>query len=309
MHFFLFLLTIYSCDTLPVPQLTEKQFRSGARSLDGTNNVFMISGYSQVRKQGGRSLKNPINYPTLKVKSPNQLIVGAVSKVKNRLADPVFEKKVIENQIRINQDSNRIASAMEENIFVQKQANTTIAISNEVIMEKEKFVAGTNNSDSKSISLMSKDKVEQKVLNQNKNILSDDIEDLIFENSEAIKNESMNTRENSSFKEFVEQKLEMSTIMNFDNPTKKVLTEFEIENDKSTEDSIKSTITTTSFFNEDIAVSTIQPDVVSQMNESGIYLTEDNLEELDILRKSVNDDKLEEEIDSGLIDFGDIQEI
>jgi len=306
MYFFLFLLTIYSSDTQPVPQLTEKQFRSGARSLDGTNNVFMISGYSQVRKQGGRSLQNPINYPTLKVKSPNQLIVGAVSKVKNRLADPVFEKKIIENQIRVNQDSNRIASAMEENIFVQEQANTTINISNEVIMEKEKFVAVTNNSDSKSIALLSKDKIEQ---NQNKNLLIDDIEDLIFKNSEAIKNKSMNSREKSSFNEFVEQKLEMSTIMNFDNTTKNVPTEIEVENDKSTEDSIKSTITTTSFLNEDIAISTIQPDVVSQMKESRIHLTEDNLEELDILRKSVNDDKQEEEIDSGLIDFGDIQEI
>jgi len=293
-HFLLLLLTIYSCDTLPIAQLTEKQFRSGARSLDGTNDVFMISGYSQVRKQGGRSLQNPIKYPTLKVKSPNQLNVGAVSKVKNRLADPVFEKNILENP-----NSDQIDSPMEENIVLDEQVNTTIALSNE-------------NQDSKSITL-SKDKVEQKILDQNKEILNDDTEDLIFETNEAIKDESINDSNNSAFVEFVEQSLEMSTILNLTNATKELLIEIAIENEDSTEGSMKSTIGTTSLLNEEISFSTIQPEAISQINERGIHLTKEDsvlmqTEKLDILRKSVNDEQ-KEQMDSSLIDFGDIKEI
>jgi len=289
-HFLLLLLTIYSCDTLPIAQLTEKQFRSGARSLDGTNDVFMISGYSQVRKQGGRSLQNPIKYPTLKVKSPNQLNVGAVSKVKNRLADPVFEKNILENP-----NSDQIDSPMEENIVLDEQVNTTIALSNE-------------NQDSKSITL-SKDKVEQKILDQNKEILNDDTEDLIFETNEAIKDESINDSNNSAFVEFVEQSLEMSTILNLTNATKELLIEIAIENEDSTEGSMKSTIGTTSLLNEEISFSTIQPEAISQINERGIHLTKEDSEKLDILRKSVNEDEQKEQMDSSLIDFGDIKEI
>lgn len=80
---------------LPFPQLTEEQFRARARSLDNEipNNIFMISGYSQVRRQGGRSFADPIDFPTLTVKNPNQLYVNTPSKVKISVADPVYDDK------------------------------------------------------------------------------------------------------------------------------------------------------------------------------------------------------------------------
>jgi len=85
----------------------------------------MISGYSQVRKQGGRAFQQPIIYPTLKVKSPNQLNVESISKVKLSLADPVFKNKTFQaiaeeiNKIH-NMDSQQ---KEEESFLISKEVN------------------------------------------------------------------------------------------------------------------------------------------------------------------------------------------
>jgi len=101
---------VQSAVGIPVPQLTEQQFRARARSLDNEipNNVLMISGYSQVRRQGGRAFEDPIKFPTLTVKNPNQLYLDTPSKVKVSLADPVYDEKELETIAQKLEEINQL---------------------------------------------------------------------------------------------------------------------------------------------------------------------------------------------------------
>lgn len=124
-------------ESLPFPQLTEAEFNARARSLDVgfDNEVYMISGYSQVRRQGGRSYQEPIKFPTLTVKSPNQLPVDSKNKVRVSLANPVYKEELNSivqqiNEINIEEaeriDQAEAALQEEENLEPQLAAEMTI---------------------------------------------------------------------------------------------------------------------------------------------------------------------------------------
>lgn len=116
---------IHSAVGIPVPQLTEQQFRARARSLDNEipHNVLMISGYSQVRRQGGRAFEDPIKFPTLTVKSPTQLYLDTPSKVKVSVADPVYNEKEIETIAQKLEEINQLEG---ERIKAEKEAEKEV---------------------------------------------------------------------------------------------------------------------------------------------------------------------------------------
>jgi len=95
----------------PTPQLTEEEFRARGRSLDDdSSKVMMISGYSQVRRQGGRAFNdNDIKFPTLTVKSPNQLRVDSNNKVRVNVASPVFDP----SKVMSADEAQRLAELQE----------------------------------------------------------------------------------------------------------------------------------------------------------------------------------------------------
>jgi len=120
-----------NCSPLPHPQLTEKEFNSRARSLDGFDkNVFMIEGYSQVRRQGGRSYQEPIKFPTLTVKSPNQLPVDNLNKVKVSLANPVYNEELESIAQQINEinieEAQRIENEVDLKVDVAAMLDTVL---------------------------------------------------------------------------------------------------------------------------------------------------------------------------------------
>jgi len=171
LFFTVIVFSLLKTDALPTPQLTETQFRSGARSLENLNDVLMISGYSQVRKQGGRAFQQPINYPTLKVKSPNQLNVESISKVKLSLADPVFKNK---NFQAIAEEINKI-----HNLDSQQKEEESFLISKEV------------NEDAKNMS-----QEETKLLETIEIAQTDETEVLELKQKQINDNEKFDTNEN-----------------------------------------------------------------------------------------------------------------
>jgi len=93
---FVCVLQLSAGSPLPNDKMTLDQFRSGARALDfgKDSRNYVISGYSQVRMQGGgRALENNYKFPTQTVNNPNQLNIEGVSKVKVNLANPVYNKE------------------------------------------------------------------------------------------------------------------------------------------------------------------------------------------------------------------------
>lgn len=132
---------------LPTPQLTEQEFRSRGRSLEGPEeekNVVMISNYRQVRVQGGRSINSPIDFPTLTVKSPDQLSSeGASSRqVSLNLANPVFtqtEDAYIEEQKLVEEEEeDNIEEEMEmEEIEEENKTESTPVTDLEVLVIEE----------------------------------------------------------------------------------------------------------------------------------------------------------------------------
>eukprot|EP00092_Neocalanus_flemingeri_P080777 GFUD01100804.1.p1 GENE.GFUD01100804.1~~GFUD01100804.1.p1 ORF type:complete len:713 (-),score=236.27 GFUD01100804.1:6-2144(-) len=77
---------------LPQKQLTLSQFRAdGKRSLEPINNFVIISSsYRQVRRQGRKGESLPIQFPTLKVRDPNELNFAA-KLLEHEDSGPVFE--------------------------------------------------------------------------------------------------------------------------------------------------------------------------------------------------------------------------
>jgi len=138
----------------------------------------MISGYSQVRKQGGRAFQQPIKYPTLKVKSPNQLNVESISKVKLSLADPVFKN---ENFQAIAEEINKI-----HNLDSQQKEEESFLISKEV-NEDAKNMSQEETKLLKTIEIAQTDETEvlelkQKQINDNEKF---DTNENLYENQEG----------------------------------------------------------------------------------------------------------------------------
>lgn len=112
------LLTLCSCllhtaVSIPLPndEVTLDQFREGARGFDfdTDKNNFVISGYSQVRRQGGgRALATNYKFPTQTVASPNQLNIESFSKVKVNLANPVYNQEAEQENSNIQFIANKI---------------------------------------------------------------------------------------------------------------------------------------------------------------------------------------------------------
>jgi len=125
----------------PLPQrLTEEQFKARARSLDNSN-VFMIQGYSQVRRQGGRSFNGePINFPTLSVKDPKQVKVQGSRKVQINLADPVYKDNA-ETLNSIRDELEKINAAELDRFNQEQEAAVEVNDEPEVPEEEEVEVA------------------------------------------------------------------------------------------------------------------------------------------------------------------------
>jgi len=125
----------------PLPQrLTEEQFKARARSLDNSN-VFMIQGYSQVRRQGGRSFNGePINFPTLSVKDPKQVKVQGSRKVQINLADPVYKDNA-ETLNSIRDELEKINAAELDRFNQEQEAAVEVNDVPEVSEEEEVEVA------------------------------------------------------------------------------------------------------------------------------------------------------------------------
>jgi len=121
----------------PLPQrLTEEQFKARARSLDNSN-VFMIQGYSQVRRQGGRSFNGePINFPTLSVKDPKQVKVQGSRKVQINLADPVYKDNA-ETLNSIRDELEKINAAELDRFNKEQEAAVEVNDVPEASEEKE----------------------------------------------------------------------------------------------------------------------------------------------------------------------------
>lgn len=171
-----------NCSPLPHPQLTEKEFNARARSLDlgFDKDVFMISGYSQVRRQGGRAYQEPIKFPTLTVKSPNQLPVDNLNKVKVSLANPVYKEELnsiaekinevnikeaekIDNQVVLKVD---VAAMLDQIIDDQQIIEDTLENDEEVDELKIVEVTTSNPEDSDEIELETEEAIEEIVSEQ-----------------------------------------------------------------------------------------------------------------------------------------------
>jgi hypothetical protein len=131
-----------NCSPLPHPQLTEKEFNARARSLDlgFDKNVFMIEGYSQVRRQGGRAYQEPIKFPTLTVKSPNQLPVDNVNKVKVSLANPVYKEELDSIAQQINEINIEEASRIENQVELKVDVDAMLdQLSDDTVQDEEQI--------------------------------------------------------------------------------------------------------------------------------------------------------------------------
>lgn len=185
-------------ESLPFPQLTEAEFNARARSLDVgfDNEVYMISGYSQVRRQGGRSYQEPIKFPTLTVKSPNQLPVDSKNKVRVSLANPVYKEELNSivqqiNEINIEEaeriDQEKAALQEEDNLEPQLAAEMTIEdLENEIEQTTRLELESLIN--------------ELEIVEVTTNRITGLTEDTEYENEEKLetttKNEQQNNEEN-----------------------------------------------------------------------------------------------------------------
>merc|ERR1719369_1623170 len=108
----LLLLLSTNTQALPFPQLTAEQFSARARSLDfpPPEKVFIVNGYSNVRRQGRMGSQENIKYPQLVVKDPNELL-GGYSKNSLLTNGPVFDKESKEEKestARIQEQINAV---------------------------------------------------------------------------------------------------------------------------------------------------------------------------------------------------------
>merc|ERR1711962_1282743 len=108
----LLLLLSTNTQALPFPQLTAQQFSARARSLDfpPAEKVFIVNGYSNVRRQGRMGSQENIKYPQLVVKDPNELL-GGYSKNSLLTNGPVYDKETKEEKestARIQEQINAI---------------------------------------------------------------------------------------------------------------------------------------------------------------------------------------------------------
>merc|ERR1711962_821063 len=106
------LVSVSTTSALPFPQLTAEQFSARARSLDfpPPEKVFIVNGYSNVRRQGRMGSQENIKYPQLVVKDPNELL-GGYSKNSLLTNGPVFDKESKEEKestARIQEQINAV---------------------------------------------------------------------------------------------------------------------------------------------------------------------------------------------------------
>eukprot|EP00092_Neocalanus_flemingeri_P057232 GFUD01067961.1.p1 GENE.GFUD01067961.1~~GFUD01067961.1.p1 ORF type:complete len:725 (-),score=239.04 GFUD01067961.1:13-2187(-) len=111
---------------LPQKQLTLSQFRAdGKRSLEPINNFVLISpSYRQVRRQGRKGESLPIQFPTLKVRDPNDLNLAA-KLLEHEDSGPVFENSNSLSTEDIESKIREINVAIEAETEVPAVAQTT----------------------------------------------------------------------------------------------------------------------------------------------------------------------------------------
>lgn len=199
-------------ESLPFPQLTEAEFNARARSLDVgfDNEVYMISGYSQVRRQGGRSYQEPIKFPTLTVKSPNQLPVDSKNKVRVSLANPVYKEELNSivqqiNEINIEEaeriDQEKAALQEEDNLEPQLAAEMTIE-------ELENEIEQTTRLELESLIN------ELEIVEVTTNRITGLTEDTEYENEEKLETTTKNEQQNSEDNLPTTQTLEILEVTN-----------------------------------------------------------------------------------------------
>lgn len=199
-------------ESLPFPQLTEAEFNARARSLDVgfDNEVYMISGYSQVRRQGGRSYQEPIKFPTLTVKSPNQLPVDSKNKVRVSLANPVYKEELNSivqqiNEINIEEaeriDQEKAALQEEDNLEPQLAAEMTIE-------ELENEIEETTRLELESLIN------ELEIVEVTTNRITGLTEDTEYENEEKLETTTKNEQQNSEDNLPTTQTLEILEVTN-----------------------------------------------------------------------------------------------
>lgn len=199
-------------ESLPFPQLTEAEFNARARSLDVgfDNEVYMISGYSQVRRQGGRSYQEPIKFPTLTVKSPNQLPVDSKNKVRVSLANPVYKEELNSivqqiNEINIEEaeriDQEKAALQEEDNLEPQLAAEMTID-------ELENEIEQTTRLELESLIN------ELEIVEVTTNRITGLTEDTEYENEEKLETTTKNEQQNSEDNLPTTQTLEILEVTN-----------------------------------------------------------------------------------------------
>eukprot|EP00092_Neocalanus_flemingeri_P030866 GFUD01033520.1.p1 GENE.GFUD01033520.1~~GFUD01033520.1.p1 ORF type:complete len:725 (+),score=247.58 GFUD01033520.1:133-2307(+) len=111
---------------LPQKQLTLSQFRAdGRRSLEPINNFVLISpSYRQVRRQGRKGESLPIQFPTLKVRDPNELNFAA-KLLEHEDSGPVFENSNSLSTEDIESKIREINVAIEAGTEVPEVAQAT----------------------------------------------------------------------------------------------------------------------------------------------------------------------------------------
>lgn len=132
-----FVCALHPVTPAPRPQLTEEEFNARARSLDidFDHHKYMIEGYSQVRRQGGRAYQEPIKFPTLTVKSPNQLPVEGRNKVKVSLANPVYKDELDSIAQQINLINEKEAERIEEEKALEELEELAEEIAQQIVEE------------------------------------------------------------------------------------------------------------------------------------------------------------------------------